>query len=198
MLKSKPFLVGERAEELPDVFVGSGEGVSNVPVQGDRVFDTLGGVQWLQNREHTMKVDNKTLYHCDFCARGSVKLYACQVRISDGVNIVRCLKLCFSRVATPGTVRQNARSATGKTTVSVCHKLCSSVRLLTLSENICRYLLFRWGLIIRPLTGRFSMFDRFRKECEERKKTLVATNPRRLRLTLICKDWQGQCRRASL
>jgi hypothetical protein len=119
MLKSKPFLVGEHAEELPDVFVGSGEGVSNVPVQGDRVFDTLGGVQWLQNREHTMKVDNKTLHHCDFCARGSVKLYACQVRIFNGIGIACRLKLYFSRVATLDTVRQNARSATGKTTVSV-------------------------------------------------------------------------------
>jgi hypothetical protein len=77
-LKSKPFLVGERRNELPDVFVGPDEGVSNVPIQHDPVFDALGGVEWLVNRKHTVKIDERTLHHCDFCAQAFVKLYACQ------------------------------------------------------------------------------------------------------------------------
>jgi hypothetical protein len=63
--------------------VAPDKGIPNVPIESDRVFDTLGGVQWLQNRKHTQKVDDKTLHHCDFCAQGSVKLYACKVRLSD-------------------------------------------------------------------------------------------------------------------
>jgi hypothetical protein len=119
MLKSKPFLIGEHTNELPDLFVASVECASNVPIQGDRVFDALGGVEWLLNRKHTTKVDEKIMHHCDFCAQGSVKLYECQARLFDRICIIYCLTHSFSRVGTQDTARQNARSVIGRITVSV-------------------------------------------------------------------------------